>query len=149
MTFGGSMLAVHVNKGARNPPKPRSCAASDVGSQRNAFDVWEEEKRAAEAGKAEQLREFRRQMCDAKAMQVRAPMRCLLSMHHLLSLSEQVSGVWQEHRKFIREAEKKHLESGWQDVKTREKPVFHSASRRRPESGKPCTDVMNVVPRQV
>lgn len=80
MTFGGSILAVHVNKGARNPPKPRSCdAASDVDSQRSAFDVWEEEKRAAEAEKAEQLREFRRQMRDAKVMRVRAYSNALSS----------------------------------------------------------------------
>jgi hypothetical protein len=80
MTFGGSMLAVHVNKGARNPPKQRSCAAAgDIDPQRSAFDVWEEEKRAAEAEKAEQLREFRRQMRDAKVMRVRAYSHALFS----------------------------------------------------------------------
>jgi hypothetical protein len=74
-------------------------------------------------------------------------------MLHLLSLSEQVSDVWQEHRKFIKEAEKKHLESGWQDV-TRKKQMHCAAelTRRRPsgvKSGKPCTDVINVMSRQV
>lgn len=64
-----------------------------------------------------------------------------------------MSGVWQEHRKYIKEAEKKHLESGWQDL-TRKKQIHSAAelARRRPsevKSGKPCTDVMNVVPRQV
>jgi hypothetical protein len=44
---------------------------SHTESQRSAFDVWEEEKRVAHAEKASVLREFRRQMRDTKAMQVR------------------------------------------------------------------------------